>query len=45
MHCGKESSCSTILDFVELLPFIFYFRDSSNINTDPMENISPVCPF
>ena len=36
MHCGNALSSSTILDSDELLPFIFYFRDSSIINTDPI---------
>ena len=44
-HCGKLSSSPTISFYIEILPFIFCFRNSSIIKPDPMYIISPVCPL
>ena len=44
-HYGKALSSPTIVASVELLPFLFCFRDRSIIYTDPMDIISPFSPF
>ena len=44
-QCGKALSSPTILASVELLPFVFFFRDSSIIDPDPIDIIAPVYPF
>ena len=45
MHCGKASSATTISDYVDPLPFIFCFPDSSIIDPDPMGIIAPLRPL
>ena len=44
-HYGKALSYPTISASVELLPFIFCFRDSSILNPDPMDIITLVAPL
>ena len=44
-HCGRASFNPNILASVELLPFIYLFRNSSIIETDPMNIIVPVGPL
>ena len=44
-HCGKTLSATTILDSVEILPFILCFCNISIIYHDTMDIITPVCPL
>ena len=44
-NCGKALSDTTLLDSVELLPFIFWFFNSSVIDPNPMDIIGPVFPL
>ena len=44
-QCGKALSAPTILASVEILTFIFCFRDIFIIEPDAMDIITPVCPL